>query len=429
LKIAYSSERKSALSQQLGLAHYSYIFAEVPLIRALEAQGWDCVYLSAPEAIKTPLAFREILGCDPREVVHISFRSPENIRPLRGAHNVVHFAWEFGVLKDNHSIFESVRSDLAHMLSLVDEIWVQCCFTVDVLKKHGFDNVHLVPAPIHRETDATRYDLDKALGMVGGVAAQPLLLSSGVPRDTNRLAAASASYALGSHPAISAKRNNEGSRIFLMMCAPHDLRKNILSTIEGFQIACGNDMRHLLILKLIVPNLKDFRNTAVHDGLIGRYAGNVAVHDARIAVVADFLDREQLHALYSLADFYVCASHCEGYNRPLLESMALGTVPISTANTAMQDYISNQVGFVIQERTYPGIVSGMVADAAGKPYDLAVADRFDIARAIRQALMTPGAGYADRAAAARALVKSKYGEKRIISLLRERVNQLQYVSK
>src|SRR5207302_1262503 len=160
-----------------------------------------------------------------------------------------------------------------------------------------------------------------------------------------------------------AKKQNEGGRIFLTMCAPHDLRKNILSIIEGFQIACGNNMQHLLIVKLIIPNIKDFRNTAVYDGLIGRYLGHVAMHDTRIAIVADFLDRQQMHALYSLADFYVCASHCEGYNRPLLEAMVLGTVPISTANTAMQDYISDQVAFVIKERSFPGIVPGMVADA------------------------------------------------------------------
>jgi glycosyltransferase involved in cell wall biosynthesis len=314
------------------------------------------------------------------------------------------------------------------MLSLVDEIWVQCRYTVEILKKHGFNNVQLVPAPIYRGTDPRRYDFNRALAVIGTVSAQPLLLSSGVSRDTNRLSIASASYALGSHPAISGKKNNEGSRIFLTMCAPHDLRKNILNTIEGFRIACGSATQHLLIIKLIVPNIKDFRNTVVYDSLIGRYAGNVAVYDARIAIVADFLDQEQLHALYSLSDFYLCASHCEGYNRPLLESMVLGTVPISTANTAMQDYISDQVGFVIRERPFPGIVSGMVADAAGKPYDVAVADRFDIAQAIQHALMASSTGYADRAEAAQALVKSMYGEERIVDLLRERIGELQHIA-
>src|SRR5262249_7263288 len=157
------------------------------------------------------------------------------------------------------------------------------------------------------------------------------------------------------------------------------------------------------IVKLIVPNVGDFRSTAVYDALIGRYAGHVAVHDTRIAIVADFLDQRQLHALYSLADFYICASHCEGYNRPLLEAMALGTVPISTVNTAMRDYISERVGFVIKERSFAGVVSGMVAEAAGKSYELAVADRFDIAQTIRRALTTPSTDYPNRSEAAQAL--------------------------
>jgi glycosyltransferase involved in cell wall biosynthesis len=429
LKITYSSERKLPLSQQIGLAHYSYIFTELSLIRALEAHGWSCIYLPAPEAIKTRLAFDKLLGCNPSDVVHISFRSPENIRPLYGAYNVVHFAWEFEVLRDSHTMFESVTSDQAHMLSLVDEIWVQSRYTAEVLKKHGFDAIRLVPAPMYREGDEERYDLNKTLAIIGSVPAQPLLLCSGVSRDTNRLAIASASYSLGSHPVVSAKGKDKTARIFLTICAPHDLRKNVLHVIEGFQIACGDDSHHLLIVKLIVPNIGDFRNISVYDGLIGRYGGHVTVNDHRIAIISDFLNQEQLTALYSLADFYICGSYCEGYNRPLLEAMVLGTVPISTTNTAMKDYVSEQVAFVIREQSYPGVINGMAADAAGETYDIAVADRFDIARAIRQALTANDDSYSDRANAARTVVRSTYGEERIASLVRERIQELRHAAK
>jgi hypothetical protein len=95
----------------------------------------------------------------------------------------------------------------------------------------------------------------------------------------------------------------------------------------------------------------------------------------------------------------------------------------------MKDYISEEVAFVIREQSYPGVINGMAADAAGETYDIAVADRFDIARAIRQALTANDDSYTDRANAARTVVRSTYGEKRIASLVRERIQELRHAAK
>ena len=98
-RIVYSSERRTDMSQQLGSAHYSYVFVEEAMVAALEAAGVQCIYLPHPEILKTRIAFQTILGCDPNEVIHISFRSAENLRVVSRAYNIAKFAWEFDAIK------------------------------------------------------------------------------------------------------------------------------------------------------------------------------------------------------------------------------------------------------------------------------------------------------------------------------------------
>ena len=73
--------------------------------------------------------------------------------------------------------------------------------------------------------------------------------------------------------------------------------------------------------------------------MANKFANGTTIESDRIAFFNAFLSEAQMTALYSLADFYLCTSVAEGQNLPLLEAMAHGTVPVTTANTAMLDYI------------------------------------------------------------------------------------------
>jgi glycosyltransferase involved in cell wall biosynthesis len=49
-------------------------------------------------------------------------------------------------------------------------------------------------------------------------------------------------------------------------------------------------------------------------------------------------------------DYYYSLSFCEGQFLPILESMIVGTVPISPNSTAMRDYITKENALVIDSK-------------------------------------------------------------------------------
>ncbi|MBM9539078.1 glycosyltransferase family 4 protein, partial [Desulfobulbus alkaliphilus] len=73
----------------------------------------------------------------------------------------------------------------------------------------------------------------------------------------------------------------------------------------------------------------------------------------RVWITDGVLTRAELNRLYDAATFYVCTSHAEGQNLPLLEAMARGVVPVTVDHTAMSDYISDNDAVVIPSRTRP----------------------------------------------------------------------------
>ena len=103
-----------------------------------------------------------------------------------------------------------------------------------------------------------------------------------------------------------------------------------------------------------------------------------------------------MSALYCIADFYICTSAAEGQNLPLLEAMAHGSVPVSTGNTAMADYITADNAFQIAERSVPNISEHMAGTIAGKPFNIHSTNSRDVSAALAQSRAAtparPGAG-------------------------------------
>jgi glycosyltransferase involved in cell wall biosynthesis len=422
MKIAYSSERSGDIKTQSGTAHYSYRFVEEKFIRCLVKSGYDAQLVDNPEIFKSEQTYRALLNASARDTVHIAFRSTENIRLLSGARNIGHFAWEFDVIRNYNLITAAVTTNQLHMLQLLDEIWVSCTYTRDVLLRYGLRNVYIVPVPICPNILPDRLSFEQAKETLAEIPVVPLALSSGMTREFNARMVEERISFFGAQPAIANHWVGEPRRIFLMMCNPHDCRKNLLNIIEGFQFASGDSFSDILILKLIVPNKGDFRTTALYDTLLPRFDGPGCVMDPRIVIIFDYLNDDQMAALYSIADFYISAAHCEGFNLPLLESMTYGTVPISTRNTAMLDYIDEHNAIVIPEKSYPAPVVGLAADVAGTIYNLSVSSRFDVARTIHRAKNLSATHYANLSEQARLSVRSRYSEEIIMPLIKQRLH-------
>jgi glycosyltransferase involved in cell wall biosynthesis len=414
-----SSEFAGVIGPRLGDAHYSYRFVADRFVTALERSGYSPIWVDMPEKFKRPADLRARFGAAEGTPVHITFRSSTNMRPMSVALNICHFVWEFDVLKDHHLITEPVTSDQKHMLSLMDEIWVPSTYTYDILRRHGLNNVQVVPTPVC-QTAPEPLSVEDSLAAIGTLATAPLLLSTGLPARLNADLVSGAIDALAKR--VAACRDG-GGRIFLTVCNPHDVRKNILNAIDGFLLGTegGSD---LLIIKLAVNTGGALLDTDLITHLADRYRGPAAVSAPRVLIISDFLTRPQMDALYTLADFYLSCSHCEGFNLPLLEAMSHGTVPVTTCNTAMRDYIDAANAIVIRERQYHGVVPGLAGEISGWTPMISVADRFDIAFGVHAARQITSEVYARMGMHARSRVVQQYGEPTIMQIVENRLSDL-----
>jgi glycosyltransferase involved in cell wall biosynthesis len=407
----------------MGKAHYSYRLVAERFANAFREQGYGPVLVDMPEKYKQVDDISANFGSCSETPIHISFRSTENIRPMPAARNVCYFAWEFDVLKDRELVSGPITANQKHMLSLVDEIWVSCSYTRETLLRYGLEHTHVVPTPICGITLPERQSREAALRLIASLAAIPLLLSSGVSREVNADMVSGQINALGEHPCVQARLGGMG-RIFLTVSNPGDLRKNLLNAIDGFLLATDERKTDLLIVKLVVPTDEGFMQAALFEHLLPRFNGPVALYHPRVVFLPEYLDGQQMSALYSLADFYVSASHCEGFNLPLLEAMSYGTFPVSTRNTAMADYIDAQTAIIIDERVFPGLVPGMASDVSGLSSHVSVASRFDVAAAVEKALDVPAHAYDATVARGRSLVLERYSEPAVMRHVQHRLSAM-----
>jgi glycosyltransferase involved in cell wall biosynthesis len=423
--IAHSSERRDSIAAQLGAAHYSYVFVELAIVRLLNRAGYKTNYVQEPQIYKHEKAYRKLLGCRAEDVIHIAFRSTENIRVMAGAKNISVFFWEFEVMRDWGLITDSVLVNQVHMLSLMDEIWVGSEFTRLVLEKYGLHNTYVVPPPIIDDRLPDRLSFAQALNSVGHVITAPLLLVGGMPRKVNADAITPFLAPLFNFLAISDRTGRAEGRIFLTILNPGDLRKNMLNIIEGFQIAANSSKASdILIIKLISPKMSGVHGTLLYDNMIPLCNGALTNFDKNVIFIFDYLSESQMSALFCLADYYLCAPHCEGLNMPLLQAMSFGTVPVTTRNTAMIDYINDENAIVVAERRFTSPITGMAGDVAGVPYFLNFASRFDIARACTRAITQTDESYARMSNAVKQVITEHFGEKTILRLIGSRLSKL-----
>jgi glycosyltransferase involved in cell wall biosynthesis len=137
--------------------------------------------------------------------------------------------------------------------------------------------------------------------------------------------------------------------IFLSVFNVHDWRKQIRPLIEAFVQYAQTNRNSFLLLKVSTPWAKDaemselIRGEQMHDPgeLFPCFASD------RIWITAEALSRDQMLSLYDCAGFYVCTSHAEGQNLPMLEAMARGVVPVSVDNSSMANYIRSDNAIVI----------------------------------------------------------------------------------
>ena len=393
------------LSRSLGKAHYSYGFAARAFTRMFEANGVPVTTVVNPEQFKTP-DYADAHGLQAGEHLHLIFRNSADIRPIAGAYNVACFAWEFDMLKADGLADEYIVEDQVRMLRACEEVWAPCRFTERVLRHYGVSRVRTVPAPIFPRP-AERPTRKAAFEELGLFESTPLVSSSAGDEAFFRALADTYTAPLASQRRMRSAMQ-PGGKIFLTVCNPYDKRKNITALIEGFLMATQDRGDAVLLIKLVTSGMFEPPAGYLFHQMRVLFGIPHALKEESVVLMSGHLSDEQMDSLYGGCDFYMCTSIAEGQNLPLLEAMSAGCVPVTTTNTAMRDYVTDENSVVIEEGRYSGLISGLAGEVAGKRLSVDFADRFSVATAVRRALSLTPEAYAGKASAARAAVDEGY---------------------
>ena len=414
-------------AEALGQTHYSYGFAAHKFHSMLEREGVRVLTVAHPEQFKTE-TYAHSLGLGEGAYAHLMFRSTESIRPIPGAYNIAHFAWEFPFLKADASPDEPIIELQTHMLTLCDEVWVCCRYSARVLAEHGVGNVHVIPSPI--EVDGTGPG-EKALAWEQLGYAESIHLVSfstnfqGLPFELDReedyvKLARTHARPLARQPRLQATLS-KGGPVVVSVLNPYDKRKNLANLIEGFLLATAGRDDAVLVIKLATSGVVELPEGYLYHQIRLLFGRPHCLNEDRVIFVGGYLSDADMAALYRGADLYLCTSIAEGQNLPLLEAMAHGCVPISVRNTAMTDYITEDNAVVIAESEYLGVFSGLAGDVSGKTFPISLCDRYQIADAIEQAMALPPEVMASKRAACRATVKQGYAPEVVFQRVLDRL--------
>lgn len=413
-------DQKQATAAGLGQSDYSYSFAMRGFIQALEELEIDFTVLSKPEYVAD---IRQRSKADIN--IHIGFYPPDRMRVLKGAYNVNCFAWEFDRLRSREESYSHhAFAEQAEMLSVPDELWVPSSHGAKAVRAAVSRPVTRVPAPIlgshakrPRDSRPSERDIARAARDLSGVNWEPLAILPRVQSTMDGAARARGSTL----PSLLASLGLEKPTLYVSIFNVHDYRKQIEPLLKGFLRFVGSDPNAILLLKMSTPHhAKRLANRILLEEQIADAGRMVkAMVSDRVWITDAALTRGELNRLYDAAAFYVCTSHAEGQNLPLLEAMARGVVPITVNHTAMADYISDNDAVVIPSQLRPldiRLAARYRMYGVGTYY----VDAADVHAALAEAERLTREEYAHRSAASWEEVKSQFG----VHVVAERIQSL-----
>ena len=402
----YSSATEGDLSTLLGAPHYSYRFAEAKFLSMFKERRVPLNKLSMPEYYNTPQALPEAIHRAGARDMHLMFRSTEQFRLLKFAWNVCCFAWEFDVIKDHTDINEHPFLNQKRMLALCDDIWVPCLYTKSVLEAHGLRHVHVVPAPIAPVPHDAPPVLE-SLARLGHLSVAPLDYNFLRSQAQNRAACGERVSTFLEYIGARIKACKK-LRIYLTILNPEDFRKNLDASLRAFDHFSRRRKDAVLVVKVLTAASRFHLLDVLCDVIPNKMASGAVFQSDNIVFFNDFLSESELSSLYGIADYYLCTSLCEGQNLPLLEAMAHGVVPVTTANTAMSDYISPENAVVIQGHRELNDCMHLAGTIAQRPFYVQRSRAADIHDALERSFRLTRARYAALSKQAREVTRAKF---------------------
>lgn len=130
--------------------------------------------------------------------------------------------------------------------------------------------------------------------------------------------------------------------VYTTILNPEDGRKCHLDLMTAFVSAFKDQPLATLIMKMTQSDADSYR-FAINHTLHQLYP-----YQCRIIVFNGFLETEKYNSLIDSSTYYINTSHCEGLCIPLMEFLCSGKPVIAPLHTAMEDYIDNDLAFVIE---------------------------------------------------------------------------------
>ncbi len=395
----------------LGAPHYSYRFAEAKFLDLLKRRDMLPGKLSMPEYYNSARAFPDGAIDESLPTLHLVFRSTEQVRLLKFAVNICCFAWEFDVLKDATLVNEHPFLNQKRMLALCDEVWVPSSYTGRVLALHGLTHSVRIPAPVPMPT-RRRHSREEALIQLGSLSVVPVVYHFLLSPGENRKLAQTRSNTLLGWIAPWMRRASAPT-IYLSVLNPEDFRKNLDALIRGFYYFSELHPEAVLIIKVLTSATRFHLLDVVSDVIPHKLESGTVLSSENIVVFNAYLSEAEMGALYDLADFYLCTSVAEGQNLPLLEAMSHGTVPVTTDNTAMQDYIDAGNAVIIRDRVVANDTQHLAGTIAGRPFDIHRCEMSDVHEALERSVALDASALETMAQNCRQTVRERYSHEAI----------------
>ena len=379
--------------RNMGIAGYSYDIVAKLYMPLLEQWG-EVIPVSNPRQwLNLAVQAARKRGLDP---VHVSFLPFQDVCLTPHAPNIVVPAWEFPDVPDD-AFDGNPRNDWRATANRCAVVAVGGPFTVRALCKADTTTpIHVVPVPTPKEYfGLPPWDI----GARSTVECSPLVFENNparrvlsfpprpagqyeTPRPSrNRdllrtvsvraykrlvrpLLSERVGYTIGScwETAKKAWRQQPISPNFLKFRKPEldlsgvvytsilnpiDGRKNWPDLLTAFLTALGDREDATLVVKLI----KSDRDAVAR--VVTYYRMRDIPHRCKLVFVTGYLTDEQMLQLAQGSTYYIQATRAEGNCLPLMNYLAAGRPGISPDHSAIGDYFSDDVGFVVDSHPEP----------------------------------------------------------------------------
>jgi glycosyltransferase involved in cell wall biosynthesis len=137
--------------------------------------------------------------------------------------------------------------------------------------------------------------------------------------------------------------------VYTCIFNPSDGRKNWEDLLTGFVWALRDRADATLVVKLVTKNRTWIDRILMYYRCVG------LAHRCKVVFITDYLKDEQMLDLLQASAYYLTTTRAEGNCLPVMNYLAAGRPCVSPCHTAIGDYFTNEMGFVVESHPEPSI--------------------------------------------------------------------------